>query len=187
MTSSYKIIITSKQQLNELIQKNKNVYQFMIHYRDYYLTTLSPKFKGMNIEDIVSNEKKYFLSEDSVSQLYYILCVKEKKVIGMCKIIWFSSEIRNIDFFYRLAHMYKIDTAIYAYGAYVIKDERNNGACTKMLDYIMEFANNFKIKTIITDIKQNNVFSIRSNLSAGFKQTNLISRPPDVYFFILQL
>lgn len=184
MTTNYKLYMITQKDMLELVKINKDIRDFAILHREKYLSTLSEKFIDMPIETVILNDKKYFLTLDTSARLYYILCMKQNKTIGMCKFIQFSNKIKDIDFFFPLIDRYDLSKSFYIFGVYVDETERGHGACKLMLKYIMDYASKLHISLIISDIKKSNIPSINCNMSAGFINTKILSRKPDVHFYV---
>jgi len=177
--------VTQNNMINE-ISTDKELYNLLKLQRDNYLIALSDKFIDMPIENIIKDEKKYFLASDKSSKLYYLICYYNNIPVGVCKFIDFSDKIFHIDFFQKLRPKKTISNGarfLYVFGVYVNDKYRGMGICKKMLEKVINCSEKMSVKLIISDIKKDNSSSIKCFNSSGFTKTNIISRFPDVYFY----
>ena len=179
----YELLIVPQNEMISLIDKNRMVYNLLVTQRDKYLVHLSEKFYNMPIRQIIRDEKKYFMSIDRQAKLFYIICMEDKIPVGLCKLIDFGNDIKNIDFFQPLLQKYKLKHSIYIYGVYVLESARGKGICHSILKYVVAYIRENNITLAIADIKKNNSSSINCFTKTGFIKTNIVSRYPDVYFF----
>lgn len=187
MKDTIKFKLFSQSKMIDEIKKNNKLYDLLIIQRDKYLTNLSKKFINMSIEKIILGEKNYLMSLDKNSKLYYLICSRNNEPVGICKFIVFGKELFKSDFFEKLSPDFLTNRFLYVFGVYVDEKMRGKNLCKKMLEKISLIVKKIHVNLVVADIKDDNSSSIKCFTSSGYKKTNIISRPPDVYFYALRI
>lgn len=192
INKNYEMSVISQLEMIKLIKTDWELYDLLVAYRDNYMVKLSDKFYRMPIDKLIKDDKNYFRTIDKTSKIYYVVCYHNEHPVGLGKFIDFGSNIKNIDFFKPVYDMLftnphikknKLHRFIYLFGAYVSENYRNKGVCQEMTQRILTCMKSVDIQVAIVDIKDSNIPSIKGIEKMGFVKTNIVSRPPDVYFY----
>jgi RimJ/RimL family protein N-acetyltransferase/16S rRNA G966 N2-methylase RsmD len=184
--SVYDLLIVPQNEMTDTINKNALIHDLLVSNRDEYLAKLSRKYINMKIEEIIKTDKKYFMENDKNATQYFIICLIDGKPVGMCKMIHFSENIKNIDFFQKLIKNYNVSNALYIYNMYVLKSERGKGICNAILKYIKTFINENGIHISIADIRDDNKSSIKCFTKNGYTNVHITSRNENIEFYVLR-
>ena len=192
INKKYEMSVISQLGMIKLIRTDWELYDLFVAYRDNYMVKLSDKFYRMPIDILIKDDKNYFRTIDRTSRIFYVVCYNNDHPVGLCKFIDFGTNFKNIDFFKSIYDMLttnplikknKLHRFMYLFGAYVIEKYRNKGVCYEMTQRVLTCMKSVDIQVAIVDIKETNIASIKSIKKMGFFKTNIISRPPDVYFY----